>query len=191
MKIQYKTIYKRTRDLIIAPSESWRSILKEQTSQQQLINNYLLPLTIACSLLVFPISLFNYSVLQSIGLSFINLLASVIGTWIAYLLVKEYLCNKLDFRPAQALKLTIYSAAVFILFHSIGAALGNLFIGQLFTLASFIFIRTLYIGINTLPDIPANQKTNTIIIATLAIICCPIIVAQILMIMFRISAINI
>ena len=73
----------------------------------------------------------------------------------------------------------------------IGTALGNIFIGQLFTLLSFIFIRTLYSGIERLPEIPANQKTNILIITSLTIICIPIIISQLLMILFNISAINI
>lgn len=190
MKIQYQNIYERTRGMILTPSERWNRIRNRHTDAKEAIHSYFVPVILLCSILYFPISLLNTTFLQALGLSIINFASSLLGTFLAYLLIREFLCNKLNCRTSTAFNLTLYSATVFLLFHSLGAAFGNLFIGQLLTLCSFIFIRTLYTGINALLNIPANQKTNTLIIASLSIICFPIIISKLLMIIFRISAIN-
>lgn len=191
MKIQYHDIYKRTRGMIFTPVECWSEIQKKRTDTKDAIRSYFIPAISLYSILYFPISLSSNTFLQALGLAAINFISSLTGTWLAYWLIREFLTNKLDCRASTAFNLTLYSAAVFLLFHSLGAASGNLFIGQFLTFCSFIFIRTLYYGINTLLDIPANQKTNTLIIASLSIICFPIIISKLLMIIFRISVINI
>ncbi len=191
MKMNFKKIYERTKLMLLKPNSIWPWILKENLTVKDIFRNYLLPVSLAVSLLVLLLSLFKYNILHSVGLAFINLISALCGAWFAYLITREYLCVKLNCANNVALNLTIYSSAVFILFHGIGTALGSIFIGQLFTLLSFIFIRTLYSGIERLPEIPANQKTNILIITSLAIICIPIIISQLLMILFNISAINI
>lgn len=191
MKIQHRNIYKLTQGMIFAPSQCWREIQNKHTDTKAITRNYFVPVITLCSILYFPINLLNNPLLQAFGLAIINFASSIISLRLAYWLIREFLCNKLNCHAATAFNLTIYSATVFLLFHSLGAAFGNLFIGQLLTLCSFIFIRTLYNGINTLLDIPTNQKTNTLIIASLAIICFPIIISKLLMIIFRISAINV
>ncbi len=191
MKMNFQKIYERTKLMLLRPNSIWPWILKENLPVKDIFRNYLLPVSLVVSLLVLLLSLFKYSILHSVGLAFISLISALCGAWFAYLITREYLCSKLNCPNNMALNLTIYSFAVFILFHGIGTALGNIFIGQLFTLLSFIFIRTLYSGIERLPEIPANQKTNILIITSLTIICIPIIISQLLMILFNISAINI
>lgn len=191
MKIRCQNIYERTRLMLMKPETGWPRVLESDFTAKEIFRNYLLPVSVVTAVLVLLLSLLTYTALQSVGLAFINLLSSLSGTWFAYLITREYLCGKLNYHDNQALNLTVYSAAIFIIFHGIGAALGNIFIGQLFTLFSFIFIRTLYTGIGVLPRISNGQKTNILVIASLAIICLPIIISQILMIVFRISAINV
>ena len=113
------------------------------------------------------------------------------GIWFAYLLTKEYLSNKLRDADNTALLLTVYPGALFTVFHSLGIAMGNYFMGQIFTLLSFIFIRTLYIGIRRISDLPNNQQTNLLVIVALAVICIPVIISQVLMIAFGISVFNV
>lgn len=190
-RLNYKHIYQRTRQFLIKPEVLWPQVLKEDFSIHLLFQSYLLPIAITTSLFVFLLSLFSYSILSSIGLFIINLISSLCGIWFAYLITKEYLCTKLSYHDHQALNLTVYSGAIFIFFHGIGSALGNIFLGQLFTLLSFIFIRTLYTGLGQLPALQNGQKTNILIITSLSIICIPIIISQILTIVFRIPVINI
>lgn len=190
-KINYKYIYQRTREMLMKPEHSWSSVLKEDFAPSDIFRNYLVPIALVISICVLLLSLLNYTTLQAVGLALIYLISALSGTWLAYLITKEYLCGKLNYRDNEALNLSVYSAAIFIIFHGIGNAMGNAFVGQLFTLLSFIFIRTLYTGIGQLPKMQAAQKTNVLVIASLSIICLPIIISQILMIVFRISAINI
>lgn len=190
-KLNYKYIYQRTRQFLIKPEILWPEVLEENFSVSIVFRNYLSPIAITTAIFVFLFSLFHYNILFSLGLSIINLLSSLCGIWFAYLITKEYLCTKLSYQEYQALNLTVYSGAIFLLFHGIGSALGNIFWGQLFTLLSFIFIRTLYVGLGQLPSLQNAQKTNILIITSLSIICIPIIISQILTIVFRIPVINI
>lgn len=190
-RINIKHIYQRTKALLMHPEEIWPHALDERRSEKEIYRNYLLPIALVTSVLVLLLSLVHYNWLQACGLAIINLLSVTGGSWIAYLITREYLCRKLYYGNNQALNLTIYSAAIFIIFHSIGAALGNIFLGQLFVLFSFIFIRTLYKGLGILPGLLPVQKTNILIITSLSIVCIPVIITQILMIVFGISAFNV
>lgn len=191
MKIDYRYIFERTRQMLMKPVMAWPHVWEENRTGKEMFRNYLLPIVLVISILVFLFSLMSYTVLQSIGLAFINLVSSLSGTWLAYLLIREYLCGKLNYRNNQALSLTVYSSAIFTIFHGLGASMGDVFIGQLFTLLSILFVRTLYAGIGQLPNIQTNQKTNVLVISSLSIICIPVIISQLMMIVFRISAITI
>lgn len=177
--------------MLSKPDIAWVQVEEEDFRLEEIFKSYLIPVTVVTSLFVFLLSLVHYTVWQASGLAVINLLSSNCGVWFSFLITKEYLCGKLNYRSNQALNLTVYSSAIYIIFHSLGAALGNVFLGQLFTLLSFIFIRTLYTGIRMLPEMTSGQKTNVLIITSLSIICIPIIITQILMIVFRISAFNV
>ena len=90
-----------------------------------------------------------------------------------------------------ALNLTVFSAAIFLFFHSLSGAFGNNFMGQLTDLLSLIFLRTLYTGIYATTELTTNQKTNLFIITSLAIIFIPVILHKLLMILFHIPALNV
>ena len=104
--------------------------------------------------------------------------------------IRDSLNNKIPDAENTALHLTVYSASVFIVFHSLSVALINGFFSQLLSLISLIFIRTLYAGISAVTRLEVNQKTNTLIIAALSIICIPVIFKRLLMILFHIPILN-
>lgn len=187
-KINFKGIYRRTLALLLAPNTIWPRVLGETRPPKVLYRNYLIPVAVLTAACVFLSSMLHYSVWQAAGLATANLAATICGTWFAYLITREYLCGKLNYKEHFALNLTVYSSAPFILLHSIGTALGNTFPGQLLTLFSFIFIRTLYAGLEQLPRLQPQQKTNILIITSLAVICLPVIISQLLKIIFGISA---
>lgn len=191
MKTNYKYIYLRTRQMLTQPAVAWPHVLQESFTLKDTFRNYLFPVAAGISVIVFFLSLIHYTTLQAFGLGLINFISTMCGAWFTYLLAREYLCSKLNYQDSEALNLTVYSYTIYIIFHSIGGAFGNIFIGQVFTLFSFIFLRTLYTGIGQLPKLQANHKTNILVIASLSIIFIPNIVTQILMIVFRISAINV
>lgn len=190
-KINFRYIYDRTKQLLVNPDTVWPHALEEHNTEKDIFLNYLIPIALSTSILVLLLSLLNYNFLYAGGIAIINLLSVILGSWFSYLITREYMCGKLSYENNQALNLTVYSAAIFIVFHSIGTALGNVFLGQLFTLLSFIFIRTLYKGLGSLPELQTGQRTNILIITSLSIICLPVIISQILMIVFGISAFNI
>ena len=136
--INFKYLYRRTEQLLMVPETVWPEALNETNSGKELYRNYLIPITMVISIMVLLINLINYNFWQATGLTIINLIAMLIGNWFAYLITREYLCRKLSFDTNLALNLTVYSGVIFIIFHSIGNALGNIFLGQLFTLLSFI-----------------------------------------------------
>lgn len=191
MEIRYKAIYKRILGMLLYPQKIWPIAWKEHAGIQKIMRAYFLPISFGSAILTLLIGLLSFSLLQTIGIAIITFASSVAGTWLAYLLLREYLHGKLNYNITNTAALTSYSASIFIIFHNIGVAFGNIFIGQLFIIASFIFIRTLQSGINSMPDIDSKQKTNILIIATLSIICFPIIIEQILTIILGLSAINI
>ena len=131
--INFKYLYRRTEQLLMVPETVWPEALNETNSGKELYRNYLIPITMVISIMVLLINLINYNFWQATGLTIINLIAMLIGNWFAYLITREYLCRKLSFDTNLALNLTVYSGVIFIIFHSIGNALGNIFLGQLFT----------------------------------------------------------
>lgn len=191
VKMNFKYIYERTQRMLTQPESEWDKVAEEYASLKETFRYYLLPVIVLSSLTIFLFGFFHYTVAQTIGYGLINLLSCTAGIWFAYLLTKEYLSNKLRDADNIALLLTVYPGAIFIVFHSLGIAMGNYFLGQLFTLLSFIFIRTLYIGIRRISDLPNNQQTNLLVIVILAVICIPIIISQVLMIAFGISAFHV
>lgn len=190
-KIDFNFLYERTHRLLMKPDVEWRVIFKECDTIKEVFQNYFIPLSAVASIFVLLLSFFHYTPIQAVGYAFIHFLSITIGTGLAYLLMREYLTSKFSDADTIAQNLTVYSAAVFIVFHSIGDAFGNGFLNQLFILLSFIFVRTLYIGISQTTSVPTNQRTNIFIIGSLAIICIPIILKHLLMIIFRISAFNV
>lgn len=190
-RINFRQLYRRTQQLVFHPEAEWPGILEEPVSVRKVYRYYLIPVAAVTSAIVLGLGVLHYSFFQAGGLAVIHLLSATTGSWLAYLITREYLCGKLNYADNLALNLTVYSAAIFIIFHGIATALGNIFLGQLFTLMSFIFIRTLYTGLGQVPHLQASQKTNILIITSLTIICLPVIIAQILKIVFGISAFNV
>ncbi|MDE7374572.1 MAG: hypothetical protein K2M86_04505 [Odoribacter sp.] len=191
MKTNYKHIFLRTKQMLLQPAAAWSEAWKENATTGSVSRNYLLPIAIILSVIIFLLQLIHHTPLQAFGLGVTHFLTIMGGAWATYRIVREYLCNKLIYSDSDALNLTVYSYTIFIVFHCIGETLGNIFIGQMFTLLSFIFLRTLYTGIGQLPQLQANHKTNILIITSLSIVCLPIIITQILRILFRIPAIHI
>lgn len=191
MKTNYRHIFFRTRQMLAQPAEAWKEAWQEETTPGDMFRHYLLPIAAGLSVIVFLLRLIHYTPWQAFGLGVIHFIAVIGGAWCTYIVTREYLCNKLNYLPGEALRLSIYSFTVFILFHSIGGTLGNSFIGQLFTLCGFIFLRTLYTGTGQLQQLQSNHKTNILIITSLSIICFPVIITHILRIISGISTIHI
>lgn len=188
MKREYKEIYVRMRALVTAPSVAWARIFGEPVDERQLMVRHLVPCAAFFSIVSIPVGLIGHTAWHAAGMAAIHFAASVAGIYSAYRLVQEYMRGKMEEGREMALPLTVYSAEIFIAFRSFGVALGNVFVGQLFMLASLFFIHTLYVGIQTMKDVAANQRTNLLVIASLSIISLPTIVHQVLVMLFGMSS---
>ena len=187
--INFRYIYERTRQLLLDPKQEWTVIGDEYNNPKDMFRDYLIPLSVIVSVIVLLFGFLHYTILEAFFSGLINLVSTTAGTWVCFLICREYM-NKTDQTETTALQLTVYSSALFILFHSLATAFGNGFFGQLMSLSSLLFIRTLYIGIHKTSDLQSAQKKNLLIIMILSIICIPVIMKKILMIIFNIPAFN-
>ena len=89
----------------------------------------------------------------------------------------------------MALRLAVYSSAVFIPFHCLSSGFSEGFISQLMAICSLLCLRTLYVGLNQLTALDVQYRKSAIVIIGLLVIVSPIIIQQLLMIMFRIPTI--
>lgn len=190
-KIYWKEIFLQTKELLMMPAEAWPKISRESNSAKALFRSFVLPQAIAMSVIVLLFSLFRYSVFFAFLNAVANVLALSCGIWVSYLIAREVLNNKIADADNIALKLTVYSTSVFTVFHSLAVAFGNGFFGQLLTIVSLIFIRTLYIGVNQTETLPANQRTNFMVIVCLSVICFTVIFNKILTVIFMIPVFNV
>lgn len=186
MKINYRHILQRTQQMLLHPASEWTGVLRENVTYNELLRRYLLPIVTAVSVIVCLLRMLQYSPLQAVILGIIHFLASIGGLWITYRIVREYLCGKLNYPEYEAVNLSVYSHIILIIFSGIGHALGNSFIGDIFTLTGFIFLRTLYTGIGQWQDLPANHRTNLLLITALSMIFIPIAITHILTAVFQI-----
>ncbi len=187
--IDIPNLYRRMKDLLIRPHKIWPIVYGEKNSVRNLFRTYLIPVAALSSVAVL-LSILQYTVLQTLCYTIINFVSVIAGTYVAFLFSREYLNGKLRQPENTALTLTVYSASVFIVFHSVSVAFVSGFFSQLATLISLVFLKTLYTGIHTIPALQPSQKTNILIISGLSIICIPIILKKFLMILFHIPAFN-
>lgn len=187
--MNFKHIYERTKLMLINPAKGWQEVMDEYYTEKEIFRNYLIPITVIASIAVLASGFIDYKPFTAIGFGITNLVSGIAGTWLAYLVTREFLSGKYEDAANAAFKLTVYSAGIYIFFQGLGTAFGNGFLGQIFSLASIAFVYTLYKGINELSGFPAGQKTNAIIIAGLSIAFIPLIIKHLLMIVLGISVI--
>ena len=185
-----KHFYNRIKQLLFYPGREWTVIRQEEDSVSRLFNSFFIPVSLLVSLIVIPGGIYRFGTFLGVLYGFINFISILAGIYVAFLIVREYLNNKIPDAENTALHLTVYSASVFVVFHSLSVALISGFFSQLLSLISLIFIRTLYTGISAIACLEVNTKTNTLIIAALSILCIPVIFKRLLMILFHIPIFN-
>lgn len=189
--MRYKELHTTITQLFIRPKTSWNAVIRQPLTFKKFLYRDWMPLAGLLCLVVFGLQLIHYSILQSIGLSIIYFITMVGGFRIVYPITREYLCRKLNYSEQEVLSLIGHSYAIYFIFHSIGQACGDLFIGQVFILFSLLFIRTLYFGISELSNYQSQHQTNILIISALSIIFIPMLIKQLLTIIFGIPAIHV
>ena len=187
-KLDIKGIFTRPRKLLLHPETEWQVIGRENIEGIELFKNFLVPLSVLSSACAILLRLLSTSPLYAIGTGIILFMASVVGSYIAYRVSREYLSNKVAAANRMALRLAVYSSAVFIPFHCLSSGFSEGFISQLMAICSLLCLRTLY-GLNQLTALDVQYRKSAIVIIGLLVIVSPIIIQQLLMIMFRIPTI--
>lgn len=190
-KMELNFWLKRIRRLLLRPSREWNDIREEPTEKGTLFRRFFIPFCIALSFAVLFVSLLRLSFFYAFGYALLNLISNLSGTYVVFLFIREYLNGKSPHSENTALHLTVFSATIFLFFHSLSAAFGSNFPGQLTGLLSLIFLRTLYTGVYITADLATPQKNNLFIITGLAIIFIPVIIHKLLMILFHIPVFNV
>ena len=183
-KLDIKGIFTRPRKLLLHPEMEWQVIGRENIEGIELFKNFLVPLSVLSSVCAILLRLLSTSPLYAIGTGIILFMASVMGSYIAYRVSREYLSNN-----RMALRLAVYSSAVFIPFHCLSSGFSEGFISQLMAICSLLCLRTLHVGLNQLTALDVQYRKSAIVIIGLLVIVSPIIIQQLLMIMFRIPTI--
>ena len=175
--------------LLTQPTTAWESIRQEQIEGVVLFRNFLIPLTSIFVTFSFLLCLLHTSVFYALGRSIILFVASIIGTYITYRVSKEYLNDKVTEANRISLYLAVYSSAVFIPLHCLSCGFSEGFFSQLMAICSLLCLRTLYIGLTRLTHLNPQYRKSAVIIIGLLVIVAPIIVQQLLKIIFRIPTI--
>ena len=188
-KLDIISIFTRPRKLLLHPEMEWQVIGRENIEGIELFKNFLVPLSMLSSVCAILLRLLSTSPLYAIGTGIILFMASVVGSYIAYRVTREYLSNKVAEANRMALRLAVYSSAVFIPFHCLSSGFSEGFISQLMAICSLLCLRTLHVGLNQLTALDVQYRKSAIVIIGLLVIVSPIIIQQLLMIMFRIPTI--
>ena len=188
-KSDINSIFARPRKLLLHPETEWQAINRENWEGIELFKNFLVPLSTISSVCTILLRFFSTSPLYAIGIGIILFVSSVVGCYITYRIAREYLINKVPQANRTALHLAVYSSAVFIPFHCLSSGLSEGFISQLMAICSLLCLRTLYVGLNRLTALDAQYRKSALVIIGLLVIVSPIIIQQLLMIIFRIPTI--
>ena len=188
-KSDINSIFARPRKLLLHPETEWQAINRENWEGIELFKNFLVPLSAISSVCTILLRFLSTSPLYAIGIGIILFVSSVVGCYITYRIAREYLINKIPQANRTALHLAVYSSAVFIPFHCLSSGLSEGFISQLMAICSLLCLRTLYVGLNQLTALDAQYRKSALVIIGLLVIVSPIIIQQLLMIIFRIPTI--
>lgn len=188
-KSDINNIFARPRKLLLHPETEWQAINRENWEGIELFKNFLVPLSAISSVCTILLRFLSTSPLYAIGIGIILFVSSVVGCYITYRIAREYLINKVPQANRTALHLAVYSSAVFIPFHCLSSGLSEGFISQLMAICSLLCLRTLYVGLNRLTALDAQYRKSALVIIGLLVIVSPIIIQQLLMIIFRIPTI--
>lgn len=189
-KMELNFWFKRISQLLLYPSQEWERIREKTTERDTLFRTFFIPFCLIVSGMVLLLGLLRLNFFHAFGYALIDLTSNLLSVYVVFLLIREYLNGKTPDSDNTTLTITVYSSVVFLLFHSLSAVLGSNFLGQLTSLFSLFFLRTLYVGIYTIADLTSSQKTNLFIITSLAIIFIPVIIHKLLMILFHIPVFN-
>lgn len=189
-KANFKSIYARTREMLFHPATGWQAVKQEDIAGAEAFREYLIPLTAAGSACTLVLQLLHTPPLYALLTAAITFAASIGGAYLAYRVTREYLSGKIADANNMSLRLSVYSSAIFIVFHSLSRGMPDGFLGQLLGLLSLLSLRTLYIGLNQTSHLNVQLRKSTFIIAGLLIVVSPMIIQRLLTLLFRVPTIT-
>ena len=185
-KVDYKYIWARTKAMLLSPRREWPAAHKEDIPGKRLFQEYLLPLAATGTACVAILLLIRGNGWTAVSMAAINLISVLAGWFVTYRLTREYLDGKLGSARQTALYLATYGYGVYIVFHCLSDGFSGHFLGQVMEVASFLCVHTLYVGLETLPELNAKHRNNVLIMTAVLMLVIPAIAERLLTIVFRI-----
>ena len=182
-------IFARTRRMLFQPEAEWQAVRQENIDGTELFRDYLVPLSAVASACTLLLQLRVTSPFYAVCIGLIVFISAVAGAYITYRVAREYLSNKVSEANRMALTLAVYSSAIFIPFHCLACGMSEGFISQLMAVFSLLCLRTLHVGLNQSTALDVQYRKSALVIIGLLVIVAPVIVQQLLMIVFRIPSI--
>ncbi|MGQ1888878.1 YIP1 family protein [Thermophagus sp. OGC60D27] len=178
----YRLLGLRLRNLTINPGQEWPAIHREETTFNEMMSSFALPLIGLVALGTFISQLINQQAfllelaLKKVGVEFAALFLGLIVAWYFVLWIMKYF----HFEPSRetAAKLTIYSSSSLYLVLLITALVPEVFFLQIF---GFYAIYLMWIGVRLLKGPSQVQKNWFSLVAGLAILGFPYLIRIVLL----------
>lgn len=170
--------------MLLSPRREWPAVHGEQATEKGLFREYFLPLAAAGAVCVLALLLARGHGWAAVGRAAINLLSVTAGWLVTNWLTRENLAGKLEDTRRTAAQLATYGYGVYIVFHCLADGLGGHFLGQVMEVASFLCVHTLYVGLETLPELDRKHRSNVLIVAAVLMLVTPALAERLLEIVF-------
>ena len=178
----YRLLGLRLRNLIISPAREWTTIHEEQTSFNDMMSSFALPLIGLVALGTFVSQLINQQAfllelaLKKVGVEFSSLFVGLLLAWYFVGWIMKYF----HFEPSRevAAKLTIYSSSCLYLVLLITALVPEIFFLQIFVFYTVFLVWT---GVKMLQGPAKAQKSWFALVAGLAILGFPYLIRIVLL----------
>ena len=172
--------------MVASPRREWPRAHGEPASERRLFRGYVLPLAAAGAACVLALLLARGGGWTALWMAAVNFASVVAGWFVTYRVTREYLAGKLPDAREVALRLATYGYGVYAVFHCLSDGLSGHFAGQVMEVASFLCVHTLYVGLETLPELDRKHRSNVLIVAAVLTLVVPALAERLLTIVFGI-----
>lgn len=179
----YYSFTRRTKELITNSRKEWKIIDNEHNKISKIVKEYILPLSIICSIVVFLGSLFrfNYALWPSVKMSIITIVSIFLSIYTSSAILNEFINSIKDIKKDNIKKVVIYACGVFFVFHTLSVIFyEDGFIKSIFQLSQFICGIPIFTSIDTALNLKREKAWTFTIFITILITGIPNILEQIL-----------
>jgi len=181
LRVLYKNLFSRLKDLIVNPGKAWNSILTEQTQVNDVLAQFSLPLMGAYTAatfigyLLFHQGLSFINALKHAGFTFSSCFFGLYLTW--FILIKLLPAMQLSESKENIFKLVAYPSLVIYLIGIINNLFPETYIfGFLQLYAGYI----IYEGLGSLNSDNKNNRLQQTIVISLILLALPFVIGKIL-----------